>query len=416
MIKRLVLVSCMLFVLIASAQEGTSSPYSFYGIGESRFKGTAENRAIGGISSIPDSIHLNLQNPSFYSQLKFTTFTVGATYQTTKLQSAAEESKARRTTLDYLAVAFPIGKFGAGFGLMPFTSVGYKIKTAATAEDPISRKYTGTGGINKVFFGAGYEISKHLHIGAEFDYYFGNIETDAVYSITDVQLGTRESNESAINGAGLSTGISYRNKLNSKLSYFASAAFSTPTTLSLGNTRKIATVQFLATGGIRPVDEEDVPVADTKSKIPAKFTFGTGIGQDNKWMLAAEITTIHNQDLDNRFADIENSEFENSVRYAIGGFYIPNYNSFSSYFSRITYRAGFRYENTGLVLNDQSIKDYAVTAGLGLPLGGFFSSINASFEYGKRGTTSYGLLQENYASFSLSLSFNDRWFVKRRFD
>ena len=133
-------------------------------------------------------------------------------------------------------------------------------------------------------------------------------------------------------------------------------------------------------------------------------------------MLAAEITLTHNQDLDNRFADIEGSEFENSVRYAIGGFYVPKYNSFSSYFSRMTYRAGFRYENTGLVLNNRSINDYAVTAGLGLPLGGFFSSVNAGFEYGKRGTTSYGLLQENYAAFSISLSFNDRWFVKRRFD
>ena len=38
------------------------------------------------------------------------------------------------------------------------------------------------------------------------------------------------------------------------------------------------------------------------------------------------------------------------------------------------------------------------------------------FELGKKGTTSSNLVQENYANFCLSLSFNDRWFEKRKFN
>ena len=75
-----------------------------------------------------------------------------------------------------------------------------------------------------------------------------------------------------------------------------------------------------------------------------------------------------------------------------------------------------RYEKTGLMVNSQSINDMGLTLGLGLPLNGTFSNINIGFELGKKGTTSSNLVQENYANFSVGFSFNDTWFVKRKFN
>jgi hypothetical protein len=75
-----------------------------------------------------------------------------------------------------------------------------------------------------------------------------------------------------------------------------------------------------------------------------------------------------------------------------------------------------RYENTGLVISGQSVKDLGMSFGLGLPLSGNFSNINVGFEFGKRGTASLGLIQENYANLTIGLSFNDRWFVKRLYN
>jgi hypothetical protein len=46
MIKKII-VSAFLS-LVSFAQEGTASPYSYYGIGDVRFKGTVENRSIWG--------------------------------------------------------------------------------------------------------------------------------------------------------------------------------------------------------------------------------------------------------------------------------------------------------------------------------------------------------------------------------
>ena len=84
--------------------------------------------------------------------------------------------------------------------------------------------------------------------------------------------------------------------------------------------------------------------------------------------------------------------------------------------NRMTFRAGFRHENTGLVIADKAINDTAFTLGFGFPLSGSVSNMNLGFEYGKKGTKAMNLVEENYLNVSLSLSLNDKWFVKRKYD
>ena len=83
---------------------------------------------------------------------------------------------------------------------------------------------------------------------------------------------------------------------------------------------------------------------ETNLKLPNKLTFGAGIGEARKWLVG---TTLAFQG-DGRFANYyntsENVHYEKYAKYAVGGYYIPNYTSFSSYFSRVTYRAGLKYE------------------------------------------------------------------------
>jgi hypothetical protein len=47
MIKKII-VALVCFLSLVFAQEGTASPYSYYGIGDVRFKGTVENRSMAG--------------------------------------------------------------------------------------------------------------------------------------------------------------------------------------------------------------------------------------------------------------------------------------------------------------------------------------------------------------------------------
>lgn len=414
---RKIITSFILFSVFATfAQESSSSPYSFYGIGDVKFKGTAETRSMGGVSVFSDSIHLNLQNPAQLASLKLTSFAVGGTYLNTKLKSETQEEKARRTTLDYLAIGIPTGKLAFAFGLIPYSAVGYKIQKLSTDTDPLTTRYNGSGGINKVFFGMAYKLTKNINIGVDANYNFGTIETTSLRFLDAVQFGTRETNHSELSGFNINAGLAFQTKVKSKYTYFGSVVYSPVSDLTLQNEREIATVQFSSSGSTSVVDLQNIIVPDAKMKLPSKFSIGSGFGEVKKWLIGAEVTFQSNSDLRNRFDDINGVVFENSTRYSLGGYFIPNFNSYADYYKRITYRGGLRFENTGMVIQDKKIDDFAVNFGLGLPLGGTFSNININFEIGKRGTKYYNLVQENYFNLSLGLSLSDRWFVKRKYD
>ncbi|MBC7440536.1 MAG: hypothetical protein H7250_11210 [Flavobacterium sp.] len=418
MIKNFIVSLCLLFAIGAMAQQGTASPYSFYGIGDFKFKGTAETAAMGGIGVFPDSIHLNLQNPAAYTSLKLTTLAFGGTYSTSNLRTNSQAEKSRRTTIDYIALAIPMGKFGATFGLMPTSYVGYKNQTVFQNSE--IRRSFGKGGVNKAFFGLAYKLTSKLSFGADFGYNFGQIETKDIVFLNNIQYGSRELNTSNLSGITLNTGLMYSSKIKKKYDFYGSLIFTPQSNLNLTNSRKTALIvysQDVEQETIVPGSEiENTNTGDKQIKLPSKLAFGAGFGQERKWLIGAEITLQQTSSLSNRFDDITKGKFENAKRYVIGGYYVPKYNSFNSYFERITYRGGFRYENTGLVMNNKSINDMAVSAGFGLPVGGRLSNINLGIEVGKKGTKANGLIEDKYVNFTVSFSLSDKWFVKSKYN
>lgn len=415
MIKKIIISTCLLLSLVSFAQDGTASPYSFYGIGDVRFKGTVETRSMAGIAIEPDSIHINLQNPAGFANLKLTTFSIGGTYKTTKLKTSNESASARRTTLDYLAIGLPIGKLGFGFGLIPYSSVGYKIQVVTTDATQNSKRFNGTGGLNKAFLGFGYQLAKNLSIGLDAQYNFGKIETNNLEFRPFVPIGSRELNTAELSGVNFDLGLLYQYKINKKTTFYSSLTYSPESTLVSQNTRNISTVRYNASFDIQVVDELENEKNKTNLKLPSKISLGAGIGQSRKWLLGAEITLQNEGGLANNYNAIANATYEKATKFSLGGYFIPNYNSFTSYAKRIVYRGGLKYEKTGLIINSESINDIGLTLGLGLPLTGTFSNVNIGFELGKKGTTTANLVQENYANLSFSFSFNDKWFVKRKF-
>jgi len=140
-------------------------------------------------------------------------------------------------------------------------------------------------------------------------------------------------------------------------------------------------------------------------------------GQKNKWFLGAEYTNVGSGSYEDSFSfRNDGGEYEDASQFSLGGFYIPDYNSFTSYLERIVYRAGFRYDETGLIVNGESIDEFGISFGLGLPIGQLFSNANLGIELGQRGTRDAGLVQEKFMRLSIGLSLNDKWFTKRKFD
>lgn len=423
MIKKTLLL--LFFVSISlSAQEGTFSPYSFFGVGNNTFRGTAENRSMGGISMFSDSIHLNLQNPASYSKLKLTTFSIAATANNLELEEDAASDDIKFSTIDYIGVGIPLKKFGVGFGLKPLSSVGYEIQSI---EDNIAKSLTGRGGINTAYLSAGMQVFKNLSLGLSVNYNFGDIENKNILIQTGIERQSREINSSNLRGFTFDIGFQHEYRLKKKYLIKSALSISPETSLNIDNDKQLATIIFANDGSEIVVDSNDAISISDEVDFGTKVNAGIGIGQERKWFAgieyayqsASDFNAINfNNNLDVDFSSSSNLDvdFSSSSQIKLGGFYIPRYNAPRGYFKRVVYRAGLRYAQTGLNFKDQSIDEYGISFGVGLPAGRYFTNINLGAEYWTRGTTSSDLIKENYFSFFVSLSFNDLWFQKPKYN
>ncbi|WP_147678863.1 hypothetical protein [Algibacter pacificus] len=430
MIKKLVIVFIALIAIQSYGQEGTASPYSFYGIGSLKFKGTVENRSMGGLSIYTDSIHVNLRNPASYAgknldvlnhESRPVKFTVGGTYANINLKSNTSEDNAAASTFDYLAISIPMGDFGFGFGLMPYTAVGYKLE--AYNDEQISNRFKGKGGLNKAFLGFGYQATNTLSLGIDFQYNFGNIQNSTIEYIYDsdgnpAQYQARENNRSDLSGLNINLGTTYKVMITEKLELIGSVTYRPESNLTSKNERSFSTIATNSSNvefAINTIEGDLGNLAETELVLPSRLSYGLGIGQPYKWFIGVESEYLKTSNFKNALYS-NGVTYEDQTAFKLGGFYIPQYNSFSSYLKRVVYRAGLHFENTGLEIKNESIKEFGMSFGLGLPVGTFFSNANLGVEVGKRGTTNSNLIQENFVNFQLSLSLNDRWFNKRKFD
>jgi len=142
--------------------------------------------------------------------------------------------------------------------------------------------------------------------------------------------------------------------------------------------------------------------------LPASFGAGLTYTKDYKLILAADVSY---QNWKNAQFFGRDNELKDRLKIAVGAEYIPN-NFTRQYMSRVRYRAGVHYNNS--YLNTVNAGDeYGFCLGAGFPLLDNRSFVNASFEYVK---VTGGLINEQYVRFTVSYTFNEYWFFKRRMD
>lgn len=427
MIKKIVIIIVFAASFGVSAQNGSVSPYSYFGVGEVQAKGTMENQMMGGIGMFADSIHVNLKNPAALSKLGvqygedfgMTAYTAGISHKNLSFKNGSESQSSKVTNLEYLAVAMSLKKgLGIGFGLMPYSSVGYDFISESTNGDDalVTNRYFGEGGLNKVYLSVGYEVMKDLSLGVTANFNFGKLENDRVQSVENVQFGTLDRRESRINGMDFNYALNYTPTINDKYKLYSSVRVNTQANLTSENRKQVGSFATNTGANIEVVDVDldAVNLRNTELKIPTTTTIGLGFGEERKWFLGAEYSSQNMGSFSNDFVDSPNLVYEDASSIAVGGLFVPDHSSFSSYFKQVTYRAGMRFDKTGMVLNNEEINNFGITFGIGLPMRGSYSNLNLGLELGKRGTTKSNLIEENYFKINVGLSLNDIWFRKRR--
>lgn len=369
---------------------------------------------MGGLGIYSDSIRVNLQNPAGWSHFKLVNLSAGASYNYAALKSDKSSGIATNSAINYILLGFPISKkMGVSFGVMPNSSVGYAL---SSTENQSIIFNSGEGGTSKVYVGAGYQITPELSVGAQAAYNFGEIENATIFSNDEVQYGTKEFNRSNLSGFSYNIGALYKKKVATNLELVTGATYGFQSELKSENYRRISSVLVVSEIQHSEIDGMDIDVADTYLTMPSQFSVGAGLGEPQKWFVGLEFFSKQKSNYINRTITLADVTAKNASGYRLGGYYLPDYRAFSSYHKKITYRAGLRYENTGLLLKGQDINEFGISFGVGLPVGRLFSSINIGVEVGKRGTTQAGLVQENFINTFIGFTLNDRWFVKTLYD
>ena len=424
MIKKITGVLFLLISLHTLAQRNSTSPYSFFGIGDESDSKTVEEIAMGEIGGAFNStFQLSVTNPASYAHLRFTNFALAGMNQAVQLNDGINKDAGSNASLTYIALGFPIGeKSGLTFGLTPNTAVGYSLSQElfdGNNELTAINLFSGEGGTNKVFLGYGRMIGDKLSIGAEASYVFGTVENSLLNRRDEVPLASLFISETDIRSVNLAVklGVQYTTKVSEKLTLKSGVVVNLGNELSNKGNEYLFSIENRPDGVISARDTTFSAQIDERFKSPVKTIVSAGIGQENKWYAGIEYAFQNALEFNDAIQENDATfVYDSSNRISIGGFYTPKFNSVTNYWQRLTYRAGLKYEQTGLVVNNTTINNFGISFGVGFPIGRQLSNLNLGFELGQRGEAANNLVRENYFNFRLGLSLSDKWFRKRKLD
>lgn len=394
-----------------------NDPYSRYGIGTLRNTTNIGIRGMGSASTAyANPFAVNFDNPASYASLKLTTYELAGEAEMLGVHSNGASYSTGTATLSYLTIGIPVGKHaGVSFGLRPVSKSYYKLLDSVTISGlgKNTYVYSGDGGLNYAYLGGAYKIGG-LSVGFNFGYLFGTIRNSSVLQQADTIpfLSSEFTRYNKMGGIYWKAGAMYDTKLNSKLKLRLGA------TATLGQdinvTRDNYYVNFAIIGGstIQDTSYYD-PAVKGKVHMPLSYSFGAQLMGNDRWAVNMDYSaTKWSQYTMFGAAD----SVQDSYRIAVGAEFTPNPSSIYNYFQRVTYRIGGYYGSDYVKLNNTGIDYYALSVGASFPFKRSTDRLHTALEIGKRGTESNGLIKENFVRFSLGISLNDKWFIKRKYD
>jgi hypothetical protein len=425
------LMPAIFFVAVAKGQ--INSPYSRFGLGDLYNARNVVNKGMGNLATAYSDLQsVNFINPASYTSLQTVTFDVGMEAEMRTIYNADRtvRNQSANMIFNYVALGMPIMKDKKGFtkmgltlGLRPFTRINYKIEANERLPgiDSVSTLYQGNGGSTKAFLGLGYRLGG-LSVGVNAGFFFGNqtintqrtFKNDSIFHFNSMQQDVTYYSRFSLDG-----GVQYKIKLSKDRFIRLGANGFLGDEINATQDRLRQTFIYNGNNGTDSIDVVE-RTADNKGQIvlPSGYNVGFQFEKASKWMIGAEYESISWTDY--RFFG-QSDNMANSTQLRVGGYFIPGAIDGKTYASRITYRAGFYTGKDKIVANGTQLPIWGATFGFGLPIKRFnaysnqFTSINTSFEYGRRGNGSVPV-SENFFRINVGLSLSDLWFFKRRFD
>lgn len=373
-----------------------------------------------GIASSSPSF-INQVNPALLSRTRFATFEAGGFFQTKRISSEKSSQRDAGGNLEYLTLAFPTYKWWrTAIGFQPYSSVNYDILFTDKAVDDtvdVLYSYTGRGGISQVYLSNGFNLGQGFSIGIHAGYLFGSVDKASFSQLLSGDLGSLKNGTDQITkykGVGLKAGLAWRKKLEEEKEDIKSRFLNIGFAYDFASTLRQERSLVIETRDLfDEVQSSDTLFLGQKGsiKLPSAYRAGIGLEQPGKWSVSLDFSFEKWSDFRNNFSD---DVFNNAYTIALGGEYTPNFTAVRGYWKRITYRGGFNYKQTPLVINGTSVNAVEGTIGLSMPVGkSAYNMMNLGLVFGQRGSSLNGLIRDQYFRVHFGITLNDPlWFLK----
>ena len=431
--KRAFLISGLLFMpvlLFAQFNNNTSSPFSRFGLGDLHSYSHGRTTGMGGASlGSRNSRQINMVNPASYTSVDSLSFLFefGITGRFSQFKNDLGRFSTDDVNFRYFAMSFPVSRrIATSFGLIPYSDVGYDIRVGDSipGSGKVDYYYYGEGSLSRAYFGLAVKPLRNVSVGANLFYFFGSLRRNSLVSFPgNVEMySIRKNDDIRLRDFGANFGLQATRPMKKDQTLtFGATLEAKPSFTAFGSDITIKTVSLTVYEGSTPrtyTDSDTISFKqEVKDKITLPMTAGAGVSyvKKNKIEINADYYFQNWSKAVFPFG-LTNELLKDRSVITVGGEYIPDRFSIRSFAQRIAYRAGFRYENSYIAINNQQIKDFGMSFGIGLPVYRSNSTVNISAEIGKRGSTNNNLIRENYAKLNFNVNLHDLWFIKRRFD
>ena len=402
----------------AIAQNNTNSPYTRYGYGDLSDQSFGNSRAMGGIAfGLRDGAQINPLNPASYTAIDSLTFLFegGVSLQNMNISGSGVKLNAKNSSFDYLAMQFRLHpRIAMSVGLLPFSNVGYSVSDSKV-DNGVSqtRSFTGDGGLHQLYGGIGVKVLKNLSLGVNASYFWGDITRTrtVIYPATSESYSYIQQMGVSISDYKLDFGAQYTLDLSKKHSMTIGAVFSPKHKL---NNDYTITTQVSTTNSNN---------LDATFEVPNTFGVGFTYNYDKRLTVGLDYSLqqwsktkfdVNTPDEAVREDFKETYTYCDRHKISVGAEYIPNLIG-RSYLSHIKYRLGAYYTTPYYkVGGKEATREYGVTAGFGLPVPRSRSILSISGQFVRISGQEAAFVNENIFRVSIGLTFNERWFFKRR--
>lgn len=405
---RIFTIGCCLLLAAGQvqAQKGVNSLYSSYGIGDLEERDYSRNFGVGssGIARGSTSF-LNELNPASYGRLPMETFFFEASLAAKSLQYNGTNLNQNAGDINFkrFAIGFKASKmWGIGVGLMPYSRVDYKLLNTRYVEgtnEGTRNAIEGTGGINRLYFSNALQLTKNFSVGLSSALLFGPISRVDSLGSTGAATDVYAEQKQFMHNFNFTTGMQYAGKLGQWV-IGAGATYRFETKLT---TQEDFYIRF--------TDETVLFEEKLKSKnftLPEQIGGGLSLTNGHITWLA----DYRRQNWKGLNKDQGDYTFVNSNRYSGGMEYTFQKFQYNKQVEGLIVQAGVNYHTAYMQIKNEPVRDFGVTVGASLPSRTGHLRYYLGLEAGQRGTSSKGLIQENFVNVVLHLSLRDNWFYK----